>query len=164
MKRVAALTVVSVVAFAVAWTPLSNTSATPTGRTFRVTVHSSFGLPFPDCSRFDVPTRRDLTIARRFQTLTSRHGHVDEADARARCKAVSRSGQPLAILFVGEELEALEPLAGDHGVCAQHQGTRGQGGLEGVVCTKTFMVSGRIHLTRLLMPSFSTPVTPIRTV
>jgi hypothetical protein len=113
MKKVAALTILSFVAFAVGLAPLSNTYANPTGRTFRVTVKSSFGTTFTDCFRFDVPNPGDLTIDELFQTVTYRHGQLDDADASLRFKAVSRSGQELAIMFFGEEIEALEQLTGE---------------------------------------------------
>jgi hypothetical protein len=113
MKRVAALTMVSFVAFTLGLAPLSNTYANPTGRTFRVTVKTSFGTTFTDCYRFDVPNPGDLTIDLLFQTLTYRHGQLDEADVQSRFKAVSRFGQPLAIMFFGEEIQALEQLTAE---------------------------------------------------
>ena len=113
MKRVTALTVLSFVAFAVGLALISNTYANPTERTFRVTVKSSFGTTFTDCYRFDVPNPGDLTIDLLFQTLTYRHGQLDEADVHSRFKAVSRSGQPFAIMFFGEEIQALEQLTGE---------------------------------------------------
>ena len=113
MKRVTALAVVSFVAVAVGLALISNTYANPTGRTFRVMVKSSFGTTFTDCFRFDVPNPGDLRIDLLFQTLTYRHGQLDEADAHSRFKAVSRSGQPLAIMYFGEEIEALEQLTGE---------------------------------------------------
>jgi len=111
MKRVAALTVMSFVAFAVGLVLISNTYANPTDRTFRVTVKSSFGTTFTDCYRFDLDG--NLTIDLLFQTLTYRHGQLDEADVQSRFKAVSRFGQPLAIMFFGEEIQALEQLTGE---------------------------------------------------
>jgi len=113
MKRIAALTVLSFVAFALGLAPISSTYADPTGRTFRVTVVSSFGTTFTDCYRFDVPSPGDLTIDLLFQTITYSHGQLDEADVRSRFKAVSRSGQPLSIMFFGEEIQALERLTGE---------------------------------------------------
>jgi hypothetical protein len=113
MKRVAALTIVSFVAFTLGLALLSNTYANPTGRTFRVTVKSSFGTTFTDCYRFDVPNPGDLTIDLLFQTITYRHGQLDDADASSRFKAVSRSGQALSIMFFGEEIQALEQLTGE---------------------------------------------------
>jgi hypothetical protein len=113
MKRIAALTVLSFVAFALGLAPLSSTYADPTGRTFQVTVVSSFGTTFTDCFRFDVPSPGDLTIDLLFQTITYSHGQLDEADVRSRFKAVSRSGQPLSIMFFGEEIQALERLTGE---------------------------------------------------
>jgi hypothetical protein len=116
MKRVAALTMVSFVALTLGLAPLSNTYANPTGNTFSVTVKSSFGTTFTDCYRFDVPGAGDLTIDLLGQVITYRHGQLDNPDARVaseRFKAVSRSRQPLAIMFYGEEIEALEELTGE---------------------------------------------------
>jgi len=111
MKRVAVLTVMSFVAFAVGLVLISNTYANPTGRTFRVTVKSSFGTTFTDCYRFDLDG--NLTIDLLFQTLTYRHGQLDDPDAFTRFKAVSRFLQPLSIMFFGEEIQALEVLTGE---------------------------------------------------
>src|SRR5262245_37919 len=113
MKRVAALTVLSFVAFVAGLTLISDAHANPTGNTFRVTVKTSFGTTFTDCFRFDSPNPGDLTIDLLFQTLTYRHGQLDEVDARSRFKAVSRFLQPLSIMFFGEEIEALEQLTGE---------------------------------------------------
>jgi len=113
MKRVAALTVMSFVAFAVGLVLISNTYANPTGRTFRVTVKSSFGTTFTDCFRFDVPGAGDLTIDLLGQVITYRHGQLDDPDASSRFKAVSRFLQPLSIMFFGEEIQALEQLTGE---------------------------------------------------
>jgi hypothetical protein len=113
MKKVAALTVVSFVAFTLGLAPLSNTYANPTGFTFRVTVKSSFGTTFTDCYRFDRPNPGDLTIDLLGQTITYRHGQLDDPDAFSRFKAVSRFLQPLSIMFFGEEIQALEQLTGE---------------------------------------------------
>src|SRR4030095_4397133 len=99
MKRITALTVSSFAAFALALAPLSSTDAQVTGRTFRVTVKSSFGTTFTDCFRFDVPVAGSLAIDLLSQVITYRHGQLDEAAARSRFKAVSRFGQPLSIMF-----------------------------------------------------------------
>src|SRR5262245_31404002 len=113
MKRVAALTVMSFVAFVVGLVLISNTYANPTGRTFRVTVKSSFGTTFTDCFRFDLTGAGTLTIDLLFQTLTYRHGQLDDPDAFSRFKAVSRFLQPLSIMYFGEEIQALEVLTGE---------------------------------------------------
>lgn len=113
MKRIIALTVLSFVAFVAGLAPISDAHADPTGNTFRVTVKTSFGPTFTDCYRFDVPVAGSLTIDLLSQVLTYRHGQLDEADARSRFKAVSRFGQPLSIMFYGEEIEALEQLTGE---------------------------------------------------
>jgi hypothetical protein len=113
MKRTIALTVLSFVAFVAGLAPISDAHADPTGNTFRVTVKTSFGTTFTDCYRFDVPVAGSLTIDLLSQLLTYRHGQLDEADARSRFKAVSRFGQPLSIMFYGEEIEALEQLTGE---------------------------------------------------
>jgi hypothetical protein len=115
MKRVAALTMVSFVALTLGLAPPSNAQpdGTPAGETFRVTVKSSFGTTFTDCFRFDVPGAGDLAIDELGQVITYRFGQLDSPEASARFKAVSRSGQPLAIMFFGEEIEALEQLTGE---------------------------------------------------
>jgi hypothetical protein len=111
MKRIVALTIVSFAAFAVRLALISSAYAQVTGKTFRVTVKSSFGTTFTDCFRFDFSNPGDLTINLLFQTITYRHGQLDTVDTRF--KAVSRSGQPLSIMFYGEEIEALEQLTGE---------------------------------------------------
>src|SRR5215831_11763279 len=111
MKRISALTLFSFTAFALAMAPISTTYAQVTGKTFRVTVKSSFGTTFTDCYRFDSPNPGDLTIDLLFQTLTYRHGQLDTVDTRF--KAVSRFLEPLSIMFYGEEIEALEQLTGE---------------------------------------------------
>src|SRR5262249_47762652 len=110
MKRITALTLFSFAAFALALAPLSSTYAQVTGKTFRVTVKSSFGTTFTDCFRFDVPVAGSLTIDGLFQVLTYRHGQLDTVDTQF--KAVSRFLQPLSIMHYGEEIEALEQLTG----------------------------------------------------
>ena len=113
MKRIIALTVSSFAAFALALAPLSSTYAQVTGRTFRVTVKSSFGTTFTDCFRFDVPGAGDLTIDGLLvlgQVSIYRHGQLDTVDTQF--KAVSRAGAPLSIMHYGEEIEALEQLTG----------------------------------------------------
>jgi hypothetical protein len=111
MKRIVALTVLSFAAFAVGLALISSAYAQVTGKTFRVTVKSSFGTTFTDCFRFDFPNPGDLTIDLLFQTITYRHGQLDTVDTSF--KAVSRSGQPLSIMVYGEEIEALEQLTGE---------------------------------------------------
>ena len=111
MKRSTALTVSSFAAFALALAPLSSTYAQVTGKTFRVTVKSSFGTTFTDCYRFDVPVAGSLTIDLLGQVITYRHGQLDTVDTRF--KSVSRFLQPLSIMFYGEEIEALEQLTGE---------------------------------------------------
>jgi hypothetical protein len=111
MKRITALTVLSFAAFALALAPISTAYAQVTGKTFRVTVKSSFGTTFTDCYRFDVPVTGSLTIDQLFQVITYRHGQLDMVDTRF--KSVSLSGQPLSIMFYGEEIEALEQLTGE---------------------------------------------------
>jgi hypothetical protein len=78
MKRVAALTIMNFVAFAVGLVLISNAYANPTGRTFRVTVRASFGTTFTDCYRFDFLGSGTLSIDLLFQTLTYRHGQLDD--------------------------------------------------------------------------------------
>src|SRR5215471_20288547 len=102
MKRITALILFSFVAFALALAPMSSTDAQVTGKTFRVTVKSSFGTTFTDCYRFDVPVAGDLRIDELLQTITYRHGQLNTVDTRF--KAVSLSGQLLSIMFFGEEV------------------------------------------------------------
>jgi hypothetical protein len=121
----AALTIVSFVALTLGWTPLSNAQAEHmrvtafhgdpalTGETFLVRVTSSFSTTFEDCFRFDFPGAGDLTIDGLFQVITYRHGQLDYPEASTRFKAVSRTGQPLAIMFFGEHYEGLEELTGE---------------------------------------------------
>jgi hypothetical protein len=108
---------VSFVALTLGFAPLSNTYAagdpSPAGETFSVTVKSSFGTSFTDCYRFDVPGAGDLTIDLLGQVITYRFGQLNEPEASVRFKAVSRFGQPLSIMFFGEEVEALEELTGE---------------------------------------------------
>jgi len=111
MKRLVALTVLSFAIFAFGFAPISSVYADVTGRTFQVTVKSSFGTTFTDCFRFDVPVLGALTIDGLGQTIPYRHGQLDEVGARF--KAVSMSGQSLSIMFYGEEIEALEQLTGE---------------------------------------------------
>jgi hypothetical protein len=79
-----------------------------TGRTYQVTVKSNFGTTFTDCFRFDAPSAGQLTIDGLGPAITYRHGQLDFVNTRF--KAVSRSGQPLSIMFYGEEVEGLEQL------------------------------------------------------
>jgi hypothetical protein len=111
MKTIRALTVPSLMALALALAPLSNTYAQVAGKTFRVTVKSSFGTTFTDCYRFDVPVAGSLTIDQLFQVITYRQGQLNTVDTRF--KSVSRGFQPLSIMFYGEEIEALEQLTGE---------------------------------------------------
>ena len=119
MKRVVALTVVSFVVFAVGLVLIGSAYAQVgfpqvTGRTFRVTVKSSAGATFIECFRFDRPNPGDLTLDQLplgFRVVTYRHGQLDTVDTRF--KAVSRTGAPFAVMFFGEEIEALEQLTGE---------------------------------------------------
>jgi hypothetical protein len=115
--KIAALTMVSFVALTLGLAPLSNAYAegdpAVTGETFLVRVTSSFSTTFEDCFRFDFPGAGDLTIDGLFQVITYRHGQLDYPEASTRFKAVSRSGQPLAIMFFGEHYEGLEELTGE---------------------------------------------------
>jgi hypothetical protein len=107
MKRVA---VSMMLAFGLALTV--TTHAEVTGRIFQVTVKSSFGTPFTDCFRFDVPVTSFLSIDGLPQGgLMYRHGQLDLIATSF--KAVSHFGQPLAIMFYGEEVEGLERLNGE---------------------------------------------------
>ena len=79
--------------------------------TYRVTVASGFGTNFNDCFRFDTPNVGDLSIDLLGQTITFRRGQLDTVDQRF--KAVSRSGQALAIMYYGEAYNALNQLVGE---------------------------------------------------
>src|SRR5215472_440230 len=65
MNRIAALTIL-----VLGLAPFSQTHAQVTGKTFKVTVKSSFGTTFTDCFRFDNPEPGQLTIDLLFQTIT----------------------------------------------------------------------------------------------
>lgn len=91
--------------------PFSLTHAQVTGKTFKVTVKSSFGTNFTDCLRFDNPQPGQLTIDLLSQTITYRHGQLDKV--KTRFKAVSQFAQSLSIMYYGEEVEALEQLNGE---------------------------------------------------
>jgi hypothetical protein len=86
-------------------------TAGPDDTTYRVRVVSSFGTTFTDCFRFDTPNPGDLTIDLLFQVITYRHGQLDTLEERF--KAVSRSFQPLAIMFFGEAVDPLDVLTGE---------------------------------------------------
>jgi hypothetical protein len=86
-------------------------AAGPDNTTYRVRVVSSFGTTFTDCFRFDTPNPGDLTIDGLFQVVTYRHGQLDTVEERF--KAVSRSFQPLAIMFFGEVVDPLDLLTGE---------------------------------------------------
>ena len=85
--------------------------AGPDQTTYRVRVASSFGTLFTDCFRFDTPNTGDLSIDLLSQVLTYRHGQLDLVNERF--KAVSRSFQPLAIMFFGEAIDPLNFLTGE---------------------------------------------------
>jgi hypothetical protein len=110
MRRIVVLTVLTFTIFALGFAPISSIYAEVTGRIFRVTVKSSFGTTFTDCFRFDTPVLGSLTIDGLGQIITYRHGQLDEVATQF--KAVSRSGQPLSIMYYGEEVEGLEQLNG----------------------------------------------------
>lgn len=106
MNRIVALTIL-----VLGLAPFSQTNAQVTGKTFGVTVKSSFGTTFTDCFRFDNPQPGQLTIDTLGQTVTYRHGQLNQVATRF--KAVSQFAQPLSIMFYGEEIEALEQLNGE---------------------------------------------------
>jgi hypothetical protein len=106
MNRIAALTILIL-----GLAPFSQTQAQVTGKTFKVTVKSSFGTTFTDCFRFDNPDPGQLSVDLLFQTITYRHGQLDKV--KTRFKAVSLFGQSLSIMYYGEEMEALEQLNGE---------------------------------------------------
>jgi len=106
MNRIAALAIL-----VLGLAPFSQTHAQVTGKTFKITVKSSFGTTFTDCFRFDNPAPGQLTSDQLAQTITYRHGQLDQV--KTRFKAVSLFGQSLSIMFYGEEIEALEQLNGE---------------------------------------------------
>ena len=111
MRRTIALTIASFTVLVFGLGLIASTYAQVTGRTFRVHVISSFGTSFGDCFRFDVPSPGSLTIDGLGQTITYRLGQLNQVPTSF--KAVSRFGQPLSIMFYGEEIEALEVLTGE---------------------------------------------------
>jgi len=116
MKRIVALTVLSfVAAFALAFAPLSSLFAEVSGHIYQVTVKSSFGTTFTDCYRFDIPQPGFLTIDLLGQAIRYSHGQLDPLPPLipTSFKAVSLFGQPLSIMFFGEEVEGLERLNGE---------------------------------------------------
>lgn len=86
-------------------------TAGPDNTIYVVTVVSSFGTTFTDCYRFDTPGNGDLPIDQLGQVITYRHGQLNTVASRF--KAVSRSGQPLAIMFFGEAVDPLNRLTGE---------------------------------------------------
>src|SRR5215469_2240526 len=106
MNRIAALAILIL-----GLAPFSQTHAQVTGKTFKITVKSSFGTTFTDCFRFDNPDPGQLTIDLLFQTITYRHGQLDKV--KTRFKAVSLFAQSLSIMYYGEEIEALKQLNGE---------------------------------------------------
>ena len=112
MKRIVALTVLSIAVFALGIAPISSIYAEVPFHIFRVTVKSSFGTTFTDCFRFDVPAPGALTIdGFPFGPVTYRVGQLNQDVFRF--KAVSRSSQPFSIMWFGEEVEGLEQLNGE---------------------------------------------------
>ena len=85
--------------------------AGPSNTIYGVMIVSSFGTNFTDCFRFDNPGPGDLSIDGLGQTITYRHGQLDTNSERF--KAVSRSGQALAIMFFGEAVDPLNRLNGE---------------------------------------------------
>jgi len=85
--------------------------AGPSNTTYQEMVVSSFGTSFTDCFRFDTPGMGDLTIDGLGPAITYRHGQLDTNSEKF--KAVSRSGQPLSIMFFGEAVDPLSRLNGE---------------------------------------------------
>ena len=111
MKKIAAFTMLSFMAFVGGLVPINSASAWVGKKIFRVTVKSSFATTFMDCFRFNVPNPGDLSIDGLGQTITFRHGQLNTV--RTSFKAVARSGQRQSIMFYGEEVEGLERLSGE---------------------------------------------------
>src|SRR5262249_43472420 len=102
MKKIVALTVLSIATFALGIAPINSIYAQVPSHIFRVTVKSSFGTTFTDCFRFDFPNAGSLTIDGLGPPITYRVGQLNQDVFRF--KAVSRFLQPLSIMFYGEEV------------------------------------------------------------
>jgi len=116
MKRIVALTVLCFAGvFALGLAPISGLFAAVPGHIYQVTVKSSFGTTFTDCYRFDTPQPGFLTITGLGPAIRYRHGQLDPLAPLidTSFKAVSLFGQPLSIMFFGEEVEGLERLNGE---------------------------------------------------
>ena len=116
MKRIVALTILCFAgAFALGFAPISSLYGEVSGHIYQVTVKSSFGTAFTDCYRFDVPQPGFLTIDALGPAIRYRHGQLDPLPPLipTSFKAVSLFGQPLSIMFFGEEVEGLERLNGE---------------------------------------------------
>src|SRR5262245_27840596 len=111
MKRIVALTVLSIAVFALGIAPISSIYAEVPFHIFRVTVKSSFGTTFTDCFRFDLPNSGSMTIDGIGPPITYLVVQLNQDVFRF--KAVSRFLQPLSIMFFGEEVEGLEQLNGE---------------------------------------------------
>ena len=111
MRRTIALTIASFTVLVFGLGLIASSYAQVTGRIFRVHVISSFGTSFGDCFRFDVPSPGLLTIDGLGQTITYRLGQLNQVPTSF--KAVSRFGQPLSIMFSGDEIIALQQLNGE---------------------------------------------------
>jgi hypothetical protein len=142
MKKIAALTMLSFMAFVGGLVPINSASAWVGKQIFRVTVKSSFATTFMDCFRFNVPNPGDLSIDGLGQTITFRHGQLNTV--RTSFKAVARSGQRQSIMFYGEEVEALERLSGE---AVDDAGD-------------TFVFSGLETATCVALPASSSETTP----
>jgi hypothetical protein len=115
MKRIVGLTILSFAVLAFGLAPLRSIYAEVSGHIYRVTVKSSFGTTFTDCFRFDVLQPGFLTIDGLGPAIRYRHGQLDPLPPLipTSFKAVSLLGQPLSIMFFGEEVEGLEQLNGE---------------------------------------------------
>jgi len=112
MKRIIGLTVLCFATFAFGLAPLRSIYAEVSGHIYQVTVKSSFGTTFTDCFRFDSPQPGLLTIDGLGPAIRYSHGQLDPLPPLipTSFKAVSLLGQPLSIMFFGEEVEGLERL------------------------------------------------------
>jgi len=116
MKRIVAITVLSFAgAFALGLAPISSLDAQVSTPFYRVTVKSSFGTTFTDYFRFNVPQPGLLTIDGLGPAIRYRLGQLDPLPPLipTAFKAVSLFGQPLSIMFFGDEIEGLEVLNGE---------------------------------------------------
>ena len=126
-----------------AFAPINRTDAGTigvTGKTYLVTVKSSFRTTFTDCFRFDVPAPGELSIDGLGESVIYRYGQLWAV--KTSFKAVSLSGEFLSIMFYGEEVDALKQLNGE-GV-NEYGDTFVFTGLQTATCVSDAVASRRI--------------------